>query len=196
MQNKKNKIYIIFLCIILILISFLIDEKIIQIIEIIKSPLLDILTNWVTSFFTVFVILILITTLFLWEEKKREYIPILWLSFFTAIIISFSLKFIIAKPRPSIELFYPLIHSLNYSFPSIHTIVAFAVLPILDKEFPMFKWFWIGFVVLVAFSRIYTGAHYLSDVIFGASIGYFIGLFFIFIEEKYKIFKKYRIFKK
>ena len=57
----------------------------------------------------------------------------------------------------------------------MHAMVAFAAIPILDKEFSKLKWFWIIFAFLVAFSRIYFEAHFLSDVVFGAFFGYFIG---------------------
>ena len=79
--------------------------------------------------------------------------------------------------------------ALNFSFPSMHAMVAFAALPILNKEFPDIKWFWILFASLVAFSRIYLNFHFLSDVIFGAFLGYFTGIFIIHIEEKYNTFK-------
>jgi undecaprenyl-diphosphatase len=56
--------------------------------------------------------------------------------------------------------------------------------------------FWLGFAILVAFSRVYFGVHYLSDVIAGAFIGYLIGYLAMNLEEKYKysnFFKKYKI---
>jgi undecaprenyl-diphosphatase len=49
------------------------------------------------------------------------------------------------------------------------------MLPILDREYPHFRVFWIAFASLVAFSRLYLGVHYLSDVVTGAAIGYLIG---------------------
>jgi undecaprenyl-diphosphatase len=186
----KNNIKLFVLGIILLTISFFLDKKIFDLVEITKNSFFDIITNWVTSFITVFVILIFITTLFLWEEKKREYIPVLWLSFISSILISFILKLIVARARPVAGLYYPLT-ALNYSFPSMHTMVAFTALPILDKEFPNFKWFWLIFAILVAFSRVYTGMHYFSDVVFGALVGYFVGLLFIFLEEKYHLFDKF-----
>ena len=191
----KKKLGIIIIGIFLLIISFFIDEEIFNLIEIIKNPFLDIFTSWVISFITVFVILIFITSLFLWKERKREYIPILWLWFISSILISFILKFIVTRPRPFAVYYYPLINIISYSFPSMHAMVAFAALPILDKEFPKFKWFWFLFALLVSFSRIYNGMHYISDVVFGALLGYFIGLFFIFLEDKYKLFKKFNIFK-
>ncbi|MFH0867711.1 MAG: phosphatase PAP2 family protein [Candidatus Woesearchaeota archaeon] len=170
-------------------VSLTLDKYIPNLISLIKTPSLDVIFSWVTSAVSIFVILILITTLFLFQGRKREWVFPLWISFISSAVVAFILKLIIARPRPYIELIYPLINILDYSFPSMHAMVAFAVVPILDKEFFKIKWFWILFAVLVAFSRIYFGLHFLSDVVFGGFFGYFIGVFIINLEEKYKIFR-------
>jgi undecaprenyl-diphosphatase len=126
--------------------------------------------------------------MFLWNERKREWIGPLWSAFISSIVISYILKFLIARPRPIADLSFA-ISAFNFSFPSTHAAAAFAALPILDKEFPKFKWFWISFVMLVGLSRIYLGMHYLSDVIGGALLGYTIGFLFVYIEDKYKLFR-------
>ena len=187
-MKRINNTTILIAGIILFIVSLILDKNIIHFISLIKNPTFDLIFGWFTSFINVFVILILITTLFLFEEKKREWIFPLWLSMILSVVVSFTLKLIIARPRPSAELFYPLINTLNFSFPSMHTMLAFAVVPILDKEFPKIKWFWILFASLVAFSRIYFDYHFLSDIVFGAFFGYFFGIFIIHIEEKYKPF--------
>jgi len=188
MKKRDIVVYIIF--ILTFTISFFIDKQFLSFVALIKNPFFDIIMEWITHFGSVFVILIIMTSLFLWEERKREWIPTLWASFLTAILLCVLLKLIIARPRPTSEVIYPLFNLLIYSFPSLHATVSFAAIPILDKEFPMFKLFWILFAVLVAFSRVYFEFHYLSDVIGGALLGYFIGWLFVYLEEKHKIFKK------
>ena len=59
---------------------------------------------------------------------------------------------------------------------------------ILDKEFPKMKWIWLTIAVVVALSRLYIGVHYLSDVIAGGILGYFVGLVIIAAEERFKPF--------
>ena len=184
---KKIKIISI-TAIVLFLISLILDKSASNFISLIKNPVFDSIFGWFTSFINIFVILILVTTLFLLEEKKREWVLPLWLSFSFSVVISFILKLIIARPRPLGELFYPLINTLNFSFPSMHAMAAFAVVPILDKEFSRIKWVWILFASLFAFSRLYLNMHFLSDVVFGAFLGYFLGILIIYIEEKYKPF--------
>ena len=186
---KKTDVIILIAGILLFLASLVIDKNIKYIIDSIKNPAFDSIFGWFTSFINVFVILILVTTLLLFEEKKREWVFPLWLSFTSSIAISFILKLIIARPRPSIEIVYPLINTLDFSFPSMHAMVAFSAIPILNKEFAELKWFWILFALLVAFSRVYLNFHFLSDVVFGAFIGYFVGVFIVYIKEKCNPFK-------
>jgi len=186
---KTKNIIILITGLILFIISLTLDKNIPHFISLIKNSTFDLIFNWFTSFINLFVILILVTTLFLLEERKREWIFPLWISFLFSAVISFILKLMIARPRPSVELFYPLINTLNFSFPSGHAMVAFAAVPILDKEFSKLKWFWIIFAFLVTLSRVYFGFHFLSDVVFGAFFGYFIGVLVVYVEEKYKPFR-------
>jgi len=72
--------------------------------------------------------------------------------------------------------------------------LVFCAIPIISKEFPRIKWAWILFAVLVAISRLYIGAHFLSDVIIGGLLGYIIGVLIIKLENKKKIGEK--IYKK
>lgn len=102
-------------------------------------------------------------------------------------LLSLILKYVVARSRPSVFSF-PFIDALSYSFPSMHAMVAFAALPILNKEFPKIKLVWILFAVMVAINRIYFDYHFFSDVVFGAFAGYLIGVIVIHIEKKYKFF--------
>ena len=174
-------------------ISFFIDDLVFDKISLFRNPLLDYALGAVTHFGSVFIVLILMTTLFMWEERKREWIPVLWTSFIASTAICLILKSMIARPRPSE--FTALIALTVHSFPSLHASASFTAVPILDLEFPMFTWFWILFAVIVGFSRIYLNVHYLSDVVGGALIGFATAHLFVFIEKKYKLFRKVKLFK-
>src|SRR3989344_3278380 len=58
-------------------------------------------------------------------------------------------------------------------------IVTFFALPVIDREFPRIKIFWIVFALLIIFSRLYFGVHFLSDVVAGALLGYLSGFLFV-----------------
>jgi len=86
----------------------------------------------------------------------------------------------------------------NFSFPSFHAMLVFCSIPIISKKFPKFKYVWIIFASLVAFSRVYFGLHFLSDIVVGGLIGYLSGMIVIKLEEKYKFGEKVygKIFRK
>ena len=131
------------------------------------------------------------------ETLPREWILPLWLSIIATSVVTVVIKVMISRPRPFESLTFPLIPGAHYTFgawntafPSLHTAAVFSLVPILDKEFPKIKWFWIILAVLVSLSRVYMGVHYLSDVIAGAFIGIIISNRIIKIGKKYKLFKK------
>jgi len=130
--------------------------------------------EWVTHSGSMFGVLFIMTSLFMWEEKKSEYIPPLWISAIFAVTLSFLIKMVVMRPRPTM-LFLPFTTIADFSFPSTHAAIGFAALPILDREFPRIKWFWLIFACALAFSRLYFGLHYLSDTLGGALLGYSIG---------------------
>ena len=183
-----KKYYLIIIAFVL-LISFLVDNTILKIIPLIKNPVLDYLSSLFTNLSPVLIITIVLISLFLFNKKKREYILPLGLSLVFSYITTYVLKFIIARPRPlGIIKTLPLINLVDYSFPSSHAAVAFAALPILNKTYPKLKWLWILSACFIAFSRIYIGVHYLSDVVVGAFIGYFVSVFIIKLKhEKWKL---------
>ena len=168
--------------------SFLLDGRVVRIFASVQHPGITYLMTWLSNLSSLIIIVIL-TSLFLFEEKKKKWIKVLWISALAAQAITWLLKLLISRPRPGI---FDGRMLLDYSFPSGHAAVAFTLVPVLSREFPELKWFWILFAALVALSRLYLGVHYLSDAIFGAVLGYAIGQGFVWMQEKGKLTLKWK----
>ncbi|MBE5934704.1 MAG: phosphatase PAP2 family protein [Lachnospiraceae bacterium] len=99
--------------------------------------------------------------------------------FISMILCDNLLKNIVARPRPydSIEELIRIGHRVkSYSFPSGHTSTAFAFATAFTKGMPK-KYVvlvWI-LAVIMAFSRLYLGYHYPTDVLGGMVVGTFCG---------------------
>ncbi len=61
------------------------------------------------------------------------------------------------------------------SFPSGHSVTAFALAYVLSRAYPKGSLAFYLLATMVAFSRVYLARHFLSDVVAGAGIGLFAG---------------------
>ncbi len=61
------------------------------------------------------------------------------------------------------------------SFPSGHSVTAFALAYVLSRAYPRWSLLFYGLATVVGFSRIYLARHFPSDVVAGAAIGLFAG---------------------
>jgi len=86
------------------------------------------------------------------------------------------LKALISRPRPIVTLegVNCIVGQGGFSFPSGHSTYAFMAAFILSAFFGRKYLFFLA-AALIAFSRVYVGVHYPSDVISGAALGLGIG---------------------
>ena len=68
------------------------------------------------------------------------------------------------------------IASKLWSMPSSHTSAAAALAAFLMVSYPKLKWLGIGWVAIVGLARVLVGAHYPTDVVVGACIGFMVSL--------------------
>ncbi|MBA7703351.1 hypothetical protein ES703_112136 [subsurface metagenome] len=197
-MKKKKVVSVGILIAFAVFVSLYFDSEIVKGISLIRNNFLNEFFTGMAFISSGIIIFFFLTSLFLWKEDKRKWILPLWLSLGLSVIVSFLLKVAVQRPRPfqlGIVSILPVLEKSshliwNFSFPSFHAMLVFCAIPILSKEFPKFKYVWIIFAGLIAFSRIYFGLHFLSDIIVGGLIGYLLGTVIVKTEKENKFWEK------
>jgi len=206
-RNKRWWIIALLFMAIILALSFYFDKEIVVFFSSLRNFYLNEFFLGIKLLDTDLLVIAFLTLLLLWTKKKREWILPLWLTIGITAGVSFALKILVHRIRPFAAGIVSLVSGItasssylvwDFSFPSFDTAFTFCAVPILSKLYPKLKYFWIGFAVLVALSRVYFGVHYLSDVISGGLIGLLIGLAIVKIEDKNKFFRRIyeRVFKR
>ena len=111
------------------------------------------------------------------------------ISFLTAFTVTEALKYTIRRPRPYIThsmTLTPVKTTIGYSFPSGHTSLTFTTATSLSLSCR--KWYVVAPSMLwasgVAFSRLYLGVHYPSDVLTGMAVGVLSGFAGYWLSQK------------
>jgi len=142
-----------------------------------SSPVLDQLIPWFTYLGShIAVILFIILSWILTKQRKVLYRLTLLYGIQSAFI--YGLKYLIQRQRPL--LFLEMASKLSKgpgeildpSFPSGHAVYAFMMATLLTTWFPRYRVAFFILAGLIAWTRIYLGLHYPTDVIAGALLGY------------------------
>lgn len=118
------------------------------------------------------IVLTIATSLYLWMRRLRLWVLTLAIAVVGGILLNVLLKSIFQRPRPHFD--SPILTLHTYSFPSGHTLMATVfygtLCALVVSRTSDLRWRLaavaaaIALIALVGFSRIYLGAHYLTDV--------------------------------
>ena len=160
-----------------------IDTSVSQFVQQFRSPMLDQVMIVISAFGNLSIALasLIITAGILIANKLKREAVFVSCIVFTG-IITFVLKRVFDRPRPTADLVTLIDRYQNNSFPSGHTlsyIVFFGFLIFLMKQLTSLPQYWRMGVTMLAYfmcvvgpiSRIYLGAHWLTDIIGGLLIG-------------------------
>jgi membrane-associated phospholipid phosphatase len=103
--------------------------------------------------------------------KAGRILPALYLATYT---VEFPIKRYFRRRRPFISIVRAIVVGRkpgSYSFPSGHSAAAFAGAILLQAFYPRHRGAFFAVALLVAFSRVYLGAHYPGDVLSGSVAG-------------------------
>lgn len=141
-------------------------------------------------------VLLICVTVAVLDVPQRWKLPRLLLAAFGSGLAANVVKLAIARTRPhhfdmdqsvaqSFLRWLPLTHAHSYeqSFPSSHVATAVGLAVGLSWLYPRGRWLFVFFALLAAGQRIESGAHFVSDTCFGATIGLAVGMTFTRIRS-------------
>lgn len=150
--------------------------------EYLRGPVLNTVFTWYTSLGNAGTLFLVLGVLMLFFKRTRKAgVTVLVAMAIGLVCTNLVLKNLVARPRPWLNVagLVPLIHEGDpNSFPSGHTTAAFAFAGAVIWAAPR-KWMrWAALIaaILMGFSRLYVGVHYVSDVLAGVVIGLLAGL--------------------
>lgn len=153
------------------------DERVLQWIEVRRTPQLDEIMLEITTLGNgaVVMLMIAVASIFLWLTHHRWSVYILLMGVFGGQLVNSTLKALFARERPSIV--DAVDHVSSQSFPSGHAMAAMIVYGSIAylvgrlEPTPRLRrvtWTLAGLVILaIGISRMYLGVHYPSDIVAG-----------------------------
>ena len=172
------------------------DESVLGFIEQMRTPFLTVFFKFVTylgEWAVVLPIALIVSTILILKRRRKQDAILAFISL-GGLSVAFLLKNIVHRARP----LGGLVTETSFSFPSAHAVMSvvfygfiiYLLLPkIKNKKLKALKIFIASILVLlVGFSRLYLGVHYLSDVLAGYTIGaiwLLLGIYLVSSRNKY-----------
>lgn len=119
------------------------------------------------------------TILFMREERKHSmfFVPFLAAGGTSYVLVEWIIKPLVARIRPSEAIGAIIVGTAknDFSFPSGHATIAFAMAAVLTSYEPKYAWLFYALACCISLSRVFLGAHYPLDIIAGGVLGWGIG---------------------
>ncbi|HYC20610.1 MAG TPA: phosphatase PAP2 family protein [Candidatus Bathyarchaeia archaeon] len=145
------------------------------------NPVLNTLFTWFTFTANPLFTMLVMAALYLGGYRKEALV--LAAVFLVTMSVTFGLKFLIARPRPDDLGTVPQLP--DPAFPSGHTSNAFSFATTLSYYHRKVAPFLFAWALLIAFSRVFLGFHYFTDLLGGAAVGIVISLVITRIAKRY-----------
>jgi undecaprenyl-diphosphatase len=145
-----------------------------------KTPFLNTLFTWIAFTADLFFSVLILGALYVAGYRKEALVAAVAL--LAANAVTYSLKYLIARPRPNDLGVAP---ESEPSFPSGHTLNAFSTATTLSYYHRKVAPFLFAWALLVAFSRVFLGLHYFSDLLGGAAVGIVVSLIISRAAKRY-----------
>lgn len=200
-KNKKMILLGVLLTIFIVLTIFVLSKDYLildqKFYNIVSENLIDDPTTNILRFITLFggaLFLIIFALVSIITLKNKKYSIAICINLIFSASVNYIIKLIVERPRPSV---LRLTEETGYSFPSGHSMTSLAFYGFII--YLLFKYqkdknkrniisvLLSILILLIGFSRIYLGVHYLSDVLGGFLLG---GIYLILYTEMFETVNK------